>query len=143
MRGLVIAAGAALLACRTGPAPATADSLRAFVAGREWQLVEAPGQPAPLGANGRPATIRFDSAGARVSGYAGCNRYGAPVTVRDDSLRIGPVVLTRMACANDPGLEPWFVHSLERVRRAERSGEHLVLVTEQSRRLRFVPPAGR
>lgn len=142
-RAAVVACLALLVSCRSAQGPLSPDALRRLVAGREWALVSGPGQPAPLGASGLPATIRFDATVARASGYAGCNRYSAPVALRGDSLRIGPVALTRMACANDPGLEPWFVYSLERVHRAERVGDVLILVGERDARLRFAPAAPR
>lgn len=143
-RAAVVARSVALLAaCRPAAAPLTTDSLRGLVAGRAWELVAGPGQPSPVGANGLPASMRFDSTGTRVAGYAGCNSYGAPFTLRGDSVRIGPVVTTKMACANDTGLESWFVQSLERVHRAEVVDDHLVLVTVQDRRLRFAPATSR
>lgn len=50
----------ALLACRPTASVLSPADFRAAVAGIDWQLVELRGQPAPLGAGGRRATLRFE-----------------------------------------------------------------------------------
>jgi heat shock protein HslJ len=65
---------------------------------REWVLVGLGEVAAPLGAGGRPATLRFDPATGRAAGFAGCNRYSAGYTLAGDSLTFGPAISTKMAC---------------------------------------------
>jgi putative lipoprotein len=76
---------------------------------RDWALVALGDSAAPLGSGGKPATIRFDSAGARAAGFAGCNRYSAPYTLAGDSLHFGPAISTKMACAQGDSLERAFL----------------------------------
>jgi heat shock protein HslJ len=71
----------------------------------EWTLVELDSQPAPTGAGGRRATLRFETDSARVGGFAGCNRLAASYTLAGDPLRFGVAALTRMACAEGMDLE--------------------------------------
>jgi putative lipoprotein len=87
--GVLIAA--AVIAC-TRPAQVPA------MAGTEWTLVELAGQPAPTGAGGRRATLRFGTDSARAAGFAGCNRYAGTYTVDGQTLHFGPLLMTKMAC---------------------------------------------
>jgi Heat shock protein len=85
------------------------------LADREWALVMLGDSVAPLGAGDRPATIRFDSAAARASGFAGCNRYSASYTAIGDSIHFGPAVSTKMACATGDDLERRFLGMIPEV----------------------------
>ena len=104
---LVSTAGAALMmaAVACGPkTPPVSPSLDA----REWSLVDLKDKPPPMGAGGRPATIHFDTAAHRASGFAGCNRYSAQYTAAGDSLTFGPAMATKMACSDGDALEREF-----------------------------------
>lgn len=58
-------------------------------------VVERLGERSPLG--GTSLTLRFEN--GRVAGSDGCNRYGAPVTVRGTTLQVSPRGMsTKMAC---------------------------------------------
>lgn len=112
-RILVLAA----VACRGAP-PAKEPprtSMNAAIADREWVLVALGERSAPLGSQNRPATLRFDAAASHAAGFAGCNQFGAPYTITADSLRFGPVVSTRMACADGDELERGFLSALAAV----------------------------
>ncbi len=76
---------------------------------REWTLVTLGDSAAPPGSGGKPATLRFDSAASRASGFAGCNRYSAAYTIAGDSLHFGPAMVTRMACMDGDALERVFL----------------------------------
>lgn len=101
------------LACTSGANRGAADTTAsrsggassAAVLEREWALVTLGDSAAPRGTGGKPATIRFDSAASRAAGFAGCNRYSAPYTIAGDSLRFGPAISTKMACADGNALE--------------------------------------
>jgi heat shock protein HslJ len=59
-------------------------------------VVERLGERTPL--RGTSLTLRFEN--GRVAGSDGCNRYGAPVTVRGTTLQVSPRgMTTKMACA--------------------------------------------
>jgi heat shock protein HslJ len=83
--------------------------------GREWSLVNLKDQPAPTGAGGRRATITFDTAAHRASGFAGCNRYGAEFKTAGDGLTFGPAMATKMACSEGDELERLYLAVLPEV----------------------------
>ncbi len=116
-----LAAGTAALmtfACAPQPGGAPSDTAAASVDaagtpqsifGREWTLVTLGDSDAPPGSGDRPATLHFDSAASRASGFAGCNRYSASYTIVGDSLRFGPAMATKMACMDGDALERAFL----------------------------------
>jgi heat shock protein HslJ len=105
--------------------PTTAST--ASLDGRDWVLVDLGGQPAPPGADGRPATIRFDTATRRATGFAGCNRYSAQYTLAGDSLSFGPAMSTKMACADGDELERRYLAVLPEVGTYESSDSTITL----------------
>ena len=48
-------------------------------------------------AGAKAPTARFEA--GRVSGFAGCNQYGGTYTLSGDRLTLGPLIMTKMACA--------------------------------------------
>jgi len=102
--------GVLLIACSsagsagesTGPSPLN-------IQGIEWRAVSVAGR-APVATH--IPTIKLDS--TRASGNAGCNSYGADVTVNGGSIKVGPVMQTEMACAdpNAMDIEGAFVSAL-------------------------------
>ena len=111
---LFLAAG---LGC--GPKPPSqqppASRLTAPIADRQWTLATLGERTAPLGAGGRPATLRLESATPRAVGFAGCNRFSASYRLSGDSLSFGPVASTRMACIDGDELERSFLAVLPAV----------------------------
>jgi heat shock protein HslJ len=98
---------------------ATADALTMFDANGDAILVFAVAQPGEIGGttwhatginNGRGGvesvlagtdpTAIYDPAGT-VSGEGGCNAFNGPAVVDGESIAIGPLVSTRMACADE------------------------------------------
>ncbi len=106
-------------------APAVAGDTS--LVGPEWLLVELGGKAAGTGPGGRPASLEFVSDG-RVAGFGGCNRIAGPYTQRGDSLRLGPMVMTRMACDAGMELETAFAAALDSVSGYRRDGESLELL---------------
>lgn len=92
-----------------GAAARQSSSPSVAIVDRDWALATLRDSAAPLGAGGKPATIRFDSAASRASGFAGCNRYSAKYTMTGDSLHFGPAISTKMACAQGDALERAFL----------------------------------
>ena len=78
--------------CRVPPSPASLT-----IEQRTWQLAAPAGQSSGLaGADRRPATARFE--GGRISGFSGCNQYMGAYTLHRDSVVIGPLAGSMMAC---------------------------------------------
>ena len=93
----------------------------------QWILRSLNGNPAGMGAGGREVTLRFSPAG-EVSGFAGCNRFGATYVAQGDSLRLGPIRSTRMACDAGMSLERDFLLALDTVRGYRVNDRHLELL---------------
>jgi putative lipoprotein len=108
------------------PVPGAGGSL----AGREWNLTELGGGPAELGNGGKPATLTFSDADNKVSGFSGCNRLAGTYQTKGDSLRMGPLALTRMACPSGMELETKFGAALDATRSYRITGKRLDLVGE-------------
>lgn len=85
----------------SGGAAVARDSVppgAAAIVGPEWTLVELDGRPVAPDASGRAPTLLLTADGTRASGFAGCNRMTGRYELSGDSLRLGPVATTRMAC---------------------------------------------
>jgi heat shock protein HslJ len=101
--------GVLLVACSAGSAGDSPGASPLDIQGIEWRAVSVSGR-APVATH--IPTIKLD--GTRASGNAGCNSYGADVTVTGGSIRFGPVMQTEMACAdpNAMAVEGDFVAAL-------------------------------
>jgi putative lipoprotein len=82
---------------------------------KTWRVVTLGDRVAPVGAGGNYLTMYFGPGTGRVSGFAGCNQYNATYTLVGDSLVIGPVVATRMACVDGMELESRFLATLPKL----------------------------
>jgi heat shock protein HslJ len=128
----------AVLGChRTTPPPPSPESALAG----DWTLIELDARPAPTGAGGRRATLRFDTETARVAGFAGCNRLTASYTLAGDSLRFGMAALTRMACADGMELERRFTDALSATDRYQITATELTLFGASGPLARFARAA--
>jgi heat shock protein HslJ len=105
------------------PAVSSADSIVDLL-GTEWRLEELAGARVLDSAT---ATLAFPQAG-RVAGNGSCNRFAGPVEIRADSISFGPLVMTRMACADAINKqEASYVRALEGAERFSISGSRLSL----------------
>ena len=86
---MVVADGKTVHGC--GGAPAMAGTVA--LARTDWSIADINGAP-PAAA--RKAVMRFTD--ARVSGNAGCNSFGGSYTLAGETLTVGPVISTKMAC---------------------------------------------
>lgn len=59
----------------------------------------------------RKPTIEFSVQEQRLGGFAGCNRYNSTYVIEGESITIGPIVTTRMACPDMDG-ETKFIQAL-------------------------------
>jgi len=64
-----------------------------------WQLVALEGLQTSVAEGERAPVVRFDAAGVRISGYAGCNNFSASFERKDGKLKLGPIASTRRACS--------------------------------------------
>ena len=116
-----------LAACQPSRTASSDVAFRTSVAGVDWELMELNAKTAPAGAGGRRATLRFDADSALVTGFSGCNRFSGGYVIDGDSLRFGPLVMTRMACTDGMELERDLSTALEATRRYELSSTQLKL----------------
>ena len=109
MRRLAILVTAFVVAgCAVTTRVATMD-----LPGSTWELVAMDGEAV---AGDAVPTLAFDEQGA-VSGSTGCNTFSGEVAIDGNALSFGPLVTTRMACA-DPAAnaqEAAFLAALEGV----------------------------
>ncbi len=116
---------AALAACHSAP-PGDAAPMASPV-GVEWTLASLGGQPAVLGAGGKPATLLLTDISARVSGFAGCNQFSGSYTLSGSTLAFGPLAMTRMACTDGTVLERSYTMALEQTTTFKATAKRLEL----------------
>lgn len=108
--------------------PASDNTLES-IAGTEWVLHSwKRGEPAPASP---PVTLKFEN--GSFAGRSACNHYSSAVTVGStpESLRLGPTISTRMACAQSiMAIENRFLKQLEAVTTFEFLGDQLALTYE-------------
>jgi heat shock protein HslJ len=115
----------------------TADDETRWFAGVPWVLA---GGLDVAGWEATPPTVTF--ADERVSGSTGCNRYTGSYAVDGDSLEIGTIASTRMACPPPAdAVERAYLDALGRVTGWRSDGEALVLLSEEAELVRFAPAA--
>ena len=108
--------------------------------GRYWRLAELRGQPALPTPGAREAGLQFAADSMRVSGSGGCNRVSGPYTREGQRLEFGPMISTKMACADQrlTEQESVFLSALSSVNRHEVTGDTLVLFHDNDRLVRLV-----
>ena len=116
--------------------PNSTDTPKAELIGSTWLAEDIDGKGVIDNAQ---STLIFGTDG-RVSGNAGCNRYGGVVTLKGASLLVDQVFSTKMACVA-PALmdqETRFLQALQATRSYRIDGTKLVLVDGEGKaRLRF------
>ncbi len=91
--------GAFLAGCCRAPAAQTPATP---LEGTSWRLVNLPGHaPAALAGLKRGLSARFEA--GRITGFAGCNAFTGPYTLKEDRLTVGVLAGTMMACP-DPAM---------------------------------------
>jgi heat shock protein HslJ len=114
-------------AASTPAASDTSPRVTAPLIGTDWKLRDLEGRPAGLGAGNQPATLLLAS-DSSASGFAGCNRFRGTYTLHADSLRLGPLMATKMACAQGTELERAYLAALDSARTYRIAGYTLVLI---------------
>ncbi|OGO17348.1 MAG: hypothetical protein A2Z02_04535 [Chloroflexi bacterium RBG_16_48_7] len=73
---------------------------------RTWVLEKIGPKNAPLTAfAGKEVSARFDTASGKVSGYAGCNTYGATYQKNSDKLTVSTYISTKMLCSPNEAMQ--------------------------------------
>jgi heat shock protein HslJ len=96
--------------------PPAAPAAQVTITERDWVLAALGERSNPMGNGDRPPTLRLESATARASGFAGCNRFSGPYTLGADSLSFGALASTKMACAQGNDVEVAYLAALAEVR---------------------------
>ncbi|MFD3165420.1 META domain-containing protein [Herpetosiphon sp. NSE202] len=100
----------------------------AGLTGSKWNVLQINGQ-ALKGQQALPLSFEADG---RASGHSGCNGYGGDARIDGDRLTLGPIMSTKMACA-DPELqqqETTLFEALEKVTSYKMAGDKLSLLDD-------------
>jgi heat shock protein HslJ len=120
----------------------TSASMPANLVGTEWRLEDLGG--AGIIDNSQ-ATIAFPDAG-RVAGNSSCNRFTGTVTITGDTIKMGPLATTRMACMSEAisTQEAKYLKALEGATRYEWKDPYLLIYCDGLEKpLRFTKVNGK
>ena len=82
--------------------------------------------------------MQFDSAGKRLSGFAGCNRFSAEIIEDSRGMTLDKIAATRMACSEQSmQFENDFLYQLRDYRTMVRDGDRLLLIGQDREVLSF------
>ena len=129
MRGLLLGLVFLLVACGSGGNP---------LANTEWRLVALGNADAPDEVVAGNPTAEFTTA-TDMTGWTGCNSYGARYSARESELRLDDLTWTEAGCPSQALFqqEQRMQDSLATVERFEVSGEQLTLHSEGRQALVF------
>lgn len=96
------------------------------ITGVEWRLVRLNGAPVSTPSDRRP-TLFLDGTARRVTGSAGCNRYGGRFSLKGSSLTFSNLATTRKRCPEGMELEEAFLKALARAKTHNARGGRLSL----------------
>ena len=111
--------------------PAAAAGQGAMLESTEWSLLELAGKTA-IGAGQRPLTLKLDPAAKRAAGFAGCNQYSGSYELSGDSLKFGPMIMTKMACSEAMDTELAYAAALGEVTGWRITGGNLELLAGET-----------
>ena len=120
----------------TPPDADAAPTGSAALVGPLWVLESLPGTPNITGNGGRMPDLRF-AADGNAGGFSGCNSMGGPYVVAGNSLRLGPLAMTMMACTDGMEAERAYADALGRTVRFERRDSTLELFGTEGLVARF------
>jgi len=128
---------ASVLACAAASGRTAATSLE----GVEWRLVELNGTATAPSDSVHAPSLRFQIDSGRVVGSGGCNRLSGTFVHNGPSLAFGPLLTTKMACAEESAnrTEQAFLSALQSVDHYEIVSDTLALLHAGARVGRLVP----
>ncbi len=127
---LILVAITGLLACTQRPAQTGGDT--SSLTGIEWKVTQLEGQPAALGAGGKPATLQLDETEHRATGFGGCNRFAGNYQLGEADLTFSALMMTKMACDAGMELEQAVARALGETRHYRLTGGQLELLDDSS-----------
>jgi hypothetical protein len=89
--------------------------------------------------------ITLDFQGEEISGSAGCNRYSADYQSSGDSLRVGEIAVTEMACPEPAGIleqETAYLAALQAAASYRLAEDQLAILDESGEQVLLFVPAG-
>lgn len=102
-----------------------------------WVLVELRGSPVEPGPNQAAPHLELHAKKASAYGFGGCNRFFGSYQSSGDTLELGPLGATRMACPEGMDREQELFRALESVNRYEIRDSALLLYAEDQLVARF------
>lgn len=135
-RGAVMIAGVFVCVCTSARGGTEAGTLERT----DWRLVELNGHQAVGADLARRPWLRLDVDSGRVVGSAGCNRLSGTFVRDRSSLKFGPLLTTKMACADDAlnRQEQELLAALQTADKYETVADTLTLRRASDRIARFV-----
>ena len=120
------------------PADATAQPLE----GRTWTLATLDGAPVSVPTERARPTLSFDADSKSASGMAAVNRFSGPYVKDAGSLKLGPLIATKMAGPPELNeLETRFLRALEQTTAWRMEGGELELLSGEQVVARFTAAA--
>ena len=123
----------ALSGCETMPTQTSASQISAInqanLVQRTWTATQLGNSMLKTEANRQNLPyLNFDAATQTVSGSDSCNRINASYTAGRDTLQLGQLATTRMACLNNNNLDQKFHEALNKVTHYQVYGKTLKLL---------------
>ncbi|MEN8384623.1 META domain-containing protein [Acinetobacter towneri] len=123
----------ALSGCETMPTQTSASQIsvinQANLVQRTWTATQLGNSMLKTEANRQNLPyLNFDAATQTVSGSDSCNRINASYTAGRDTLQLGQLATTRMACLNNNNLDQKFHEALNKVTHYQVYGKTLKLL---------------
>jgi len=107
----------------------------------DWRLTHIDSRPIPNNISMQPMGVRFDMAGARIFGFAGCNSFIGPFSLIENERLLfrTPIITTRLNCPafDVEQLERRFFVALDRTDRYVLEDDQLTFYSGNSPVLRF------
>lgn len=100
-------------------------SVSTSIKGTLWTVTRIPGFE--MEKTRKPVTLYLSDTAARFSGNGGCNGYGGEYILNGDSLKLGEVLATMMACKPGSHTENKYFTVLRETNRYEISGDKMLL----------------
>ena len=123
----------ALSGCETMPTQTSASQISAInqanLVQRTWTATQLGNSMLPTAANRQNLPyLNFDAATQTVTGSDSCNRITASYAAGRDTLQLGQLATTRMACLNNNNLDQKFHEALNKVTHYQVYGKTLKLL---------------
>ena len=125
----VIGTAILVTGCQTTPNAAAgiqANNL-SLLQSKTWYLTQIGHTEIKTTADRNTPTLQFDQSTQRLSGSDGCNRIMGSYTAGRDTLTLGPVASTRMACLNNGNIDQQFNEALAKTANYQAYGKTLKL----------------